>query len=294
MSEGEPSDYRIGNLIFLSYRRADTTAQTLALKLELEKSFSAAQVFMDNSAIDGGEQFPDELDHALRAAKVIIAVIGKNWQGDLENGNRRIDNENDWVRKEIEYALSDNRDSFIPLFLDNAAAMTTAELPEKLKRLASTQFIKIDSSNWENSIKALLELLDKKFNFKLKENRFKLPDPGEGHKRYAPAYPWEILQKHIMKHLPSWSIEFSDDPDKYRHKWVDLRRDFEFGSYDAAVKFVKTITDHSIAVNHHPRTLLTWCTVTVWTSTWVAGHIITTYDVEFANFLEAEFRKLIQ
>jgi TIR domain len=152
MTINERSNYRIGNLIFLSYRRADTAAQTLALKLELEKSFSAVQVFIDNKAIDAGEQYPDEIDHALRGAKVIIAVIGKDWRGMLADGTARIEDENDWVQREVKFALDHNSDSFIPVLLNDAPAMTKDRLPDKLRKLAGTEFIRIDLSNLDSTI----------------------------------------------------------------------------------------------------------------------------------------------
>ena len=50
----------IGNLIFLSYRRADTAAQALALRLELETQLRAAQIFLDTHTIQGGDVWPKQ------------------------------------------------------------------------------------------------------------------------------------------------------------------------------------------------------------------------------------------
>jgi hypothetical protein len=64
----EPTDGWIGNLIFLSYRRTDTAAQTLALKLELETQLRAAQIFMDTQDVKAGDVWRQQIENALSAA----------------------------------------------------------------------------------------------------------------------------------------------------------------------------------------------------------------------------------
>jgi hypothetical protein len=64
----------VGNLIFLSYRRIDTAAQTLALRLELETRLQAAQIFVDTHTMEGGDLWAQQIEGALRVAKVIIKV----------------------------------------------------------------------------------------------------------------------------------------------------------------------------------------------------------------------------
>ena len=90
--------------------------------------------------------------------------------------------------------------------------------------------------------------------------------------------------------LPFWSLEFDDDPDRVFYKWVNLRRDFKFKSYDKAIEFANVIAQHSRDKEHHPQFKVTWKTVSVWTSTWDAGHRITPYDIAFAKYLERKYR----
>src|ERR1700687_5827542 len=87
----------IGNLIFLSYRRSDSAAHTLALRLELETQLRAAQIFVDTHAVQGGETWPVQIEDALYLAKVVIPIIGKSWAGVDSAGRRRIDDPEDWV-----------------------------------------------------------------------------------------------------------------------------------------------------------------------------------------------------
>jgi len=122
------------NLLFVSYRRTDTAPHALALKLELERQFRAAQVFVDTDHIQGGESWPSEIEFALSAAKVVLPIVGQNWVGPAAEGGRRIDDPNDWVRKEIELALRLKPDAVIPLFVDGVEAVP-AHLPESCKEL---------------------------------------------------------------------------------------------------------------------------------------------------------------
>jgi len=47
---------------------------------------------------------------------------------------------------------------------------------------------------------------------------------------------------------------------------------------------------HATEVQHHPRLMNMWRTVTVWLSTWDAGHRITLLDIEFARYLDRKFK----
>jgi len=69
------------NVIFISYRRADTAPHALAMKMELEGRLRAAQVFVDTHSVQGGDRWSREIEVALRAAKVVMPVIGRGWAG---------------------------------------------------------------------------------------------------------------------------------------------------------------------------------------------------------------------
>ena len=60
-------------------------------------------MFIDVNSIDCGDDFPKEIDQAIRAAKAVIIVIGSDW---LETINERADQpETDFVRRETSIAL---------------------------------------------------------------------------------------------------------------------------------------------------------------------------------------------
>ena len=286
-------DSSIGNLIFLSYRRADTTPQTLALKLELERNLSAVQVFMDNSVIQGGEKFPDAINNALGAASLVIAVMGKDWFGGPANGKtgkrRRIDDPKDWVFNEIRIALETKPGAVLPVLVDNALNLSRCRFPAKLAELASINAVPLMTSQWEASVADLIKLLERRFEFATKRQTYEYPRP-DTLKAKTPPYSWDVLQSDLRVSLPGWTLEFSDDPERVFYKWVNLRRDFKFRTFDKAVEFANVIAQHAKDEEHHAQFLVSWKTVSVWTSTWDAGHRITPYDVAFAKFLERKYR----
>lgn len=278
-----------GKLIFLSYRRADSAAQTLALKLELENNLRDVQVFMDNRTITIGDKFPDEINNALIRSTIVISVIGKAWLGAQAEGNRRIDDPDDWVFKETNYALKNKMGAFIPVLIDDTLQLTINDLPNELQELCAIQAFRVAVTDWESSVDRLIQLLEKKFEFRRKQGTYKYPIPNTAKAR-APQYSFEDLQKELQVNLGRWTLDFSNDPERKYYKFVDLRRDFEFDGYENAIEFVKLIAKHSVEEDHHPQFLVVWSTVSVWTSTWDAGHRITGYDVAFARFLERNYR----
>jgi hypothetical protein len=87
MSAAETAYPIVGNLIFISYRRLDSAAQALALRVELESNLRAVQVFMDTHHLEAGDNWADQIESALDSSKVIIAVIGNSWDQQQAKGN---------------------------------------------------------------------------------------------------------------------------------------------------------------------------------------------------------------
>jgi tetratricopeptide (TPR) repeat protein len=112
-------------MIFINYRKADSQAVVDHLAKELKRRFGEANVFKDDSDIAGGQRWPDRLRQALLRSKVLLAVIGPGWLTALdEYGNRRLDNEEDWVRQEICTALEHGKEMLVLL-------VAPAKLPDK-------------------------------------------------------------------------------------------------------------------------------------------------------------------
>src|SRR5215472_12214630 len=121
-----------GSGIFVSYRRQDSSHLAGRLYDRLADRFGEGQVFMDVDTIHPGIDFAEEVNRAVAACKVLVAVIGPNWlTATDERGRRRLDAPDDFVRLEIEAALARGV-RIIPVLAQDATMPRQAELPESL------------------------------------------------------------------------------------------------------------------------------------------------------------------
>jgi hypothetical protein len=130
-------------LVFISYRRSDSIEVTGRIYDYLERDFGREVIFKDLDSIPPGIDFRKHLDKELAKCDIFIAVIGNTWlQAQDQNGSRRIDNPNDWVRLEIKSALRRNI-PVIPLLVSGATLPQESELPDDIKDLASRNTMNI-------------------------------------------------------------------------------------------------------------------------------------------------------
>ncbi len=126
--------------IFISYRRSDSREVTRSVYNALAEYFGHEVVFRDLESIPAGQNFKTHLETQLDHCEVLIVVIGPTWLDvrDSPAGDRRLDNPNDWVRLEIEYALKRNI-LVIPLLVDGTPLPPENQLPGLLKLLWERQ-----------------------------------------------------------------------------------------------------------------------------------------------------------
>jgi hypothetical protein len=120
--------------IFVNYRRGDEPGFALALYGRLEQSFAAEQLFMDvEGGIAAGHDFVRVLEEQVALCDVLLALIGQGWLAAAdEQGRRRLDNPEDFVRLEIESALRLGK-RVIPVLINKVEMPRAEELPEPLK-----------------------------------------------------------------------------------------------------------------------------------------------------------------
>ncbi len=123
--------------IFISYRRTDSMAYTGRIYDRLVNAFGARQVFKDVEDIPPGEDFRSVLDKALTAADVVLIIIGPQWvMISDDEGKRRLNDPNDFVRIEVETALKRSDVLVVPILVNNAAMPSADSLPAGLKDLS--------------------------------------------------------------------------------------------------------------------------------------------------------------
>jgi hypothetical protein len=149
--------------IFVSYRRSDSRIAAGRLADDLIDAFGPEQVFRDVEAIEAGANFERAILDAVRAATVMLVVMGPTWLSARDPaGNRRLDKSQDFVRREIETAL-DQRTNVIPILIAGAALPTENELPPTLRKLIKFQAVEISDRHWRydvDQLTAQLERLD--------------------------------------------------------------------------------------------------------------------------------------
>jgi hypothetical protein len=97
-------------------------------------------VFKDTASLEAGTEFSVVIEQVLRSAFVVLVVIGANWVGVNKDGSCRIDDERDFVRKEVSIALK-LRARIIPLLIDGATI--PQHLPADIQGLANLQALRI-------------------------------------------------------------------------------------------------------------------------------------------------------
>jgi hypothetical protein len=121
--------------IAISYRRADTEVMTGRIRDRLADRYGEDAVFMDIDNIPFGKDFRVHISEAIVQSDILLVIVGQRWLGAGRGGTRRIDDETDFVRLEVETAIS-NAIPIIPVLVGSARMPQPAQLPESLKNFA--------------------------------------------------------------------------------------------------------------------------------------------------------------
>src|SRR5882724_13598120 len=146
--------------IFISYRRSDSDIAAGRLSDDLSGIFGRGSIFRDVDTLEPGEEYENALDHALNSCAALIAVIGPRWSTITDdNGRRRLEDSNDWVRIEISRALT-RRIRVIPLLI-GATVPQEGDLPTELKPLVKRHAFEISDRHWRQDLELLTQALEK-------------------------------------------------------------------------------------------------------------------------------------
>jgi TPM domain/TIR domain len=129
--------------VVISYRRSDSAAIAGRIADQLKARFGEDSVFMDIDNIPLGVDYRVHIRGELLKSEILIVVIGPRWLAPDPDGTRRIHNEADPVRVEIETALREQVPVF-PVLVENAAMPTVKDLPESLHGLAFLNAAEVD------------------------------------------------------------------------------------------------------------------------------------------------------
>lgn len=154
--------------IFLSYRRSDQDITTLIYKWLIQHGIPKEDVYFDQNpdVNQYGHEFPTSITDAVAEAKLMIVVIGPTWTTAKLPGRfkTRIQEDDDWVRKEIALAIKTNT-KLLPVVIDKRPIPTTEELPPELHPLCSIHMAPLyrDLQHFELDMQEIARVIDRTF-----------------------------------------------------------------------------------------------------------------------------------
>jgi hypothetical protein len=169
MSKREISDIRSRisqrqTKIVISYRRADTDAIAGRIRDKLANYFGESSIFMDIDSIAFGVDFRREILKALSNTDLLVVVIGHKWAGAGRGLHRKIMDETDPVRVEVEAALQRNV-PIVPVLVQGSKIPKESELPASLRELCYKNAATVDAGrdfhqHMERLIRSFERILD--------------------------------------------------------------------------------------------------------------------------------------
>lgn len=144
--------------VFISYRRSDTLPWAGRMFDGLCRCFGKNAVFMDiNGGIPRGANFEEVLTKALSGCDALLALIGPSWSGcKRSDGRRRLEVEDDWVRREIATCLQRGV-PVMPVLLGGTALPEERDLPVDLYSLRKHQKADVADADWHHHVGLLVQ-----------------------------------------------------------------------------------------------------------------------------------------
>ena len=114
---------------------------------------------MDVNAIQPGRDFRKAIDESILKCSVLLAVVGRDWlESKNASGQRRLDDESDFVRLEIASALQ--RDiPVVPVLVRGAKMPSADQLPADLRELAYRNAVELTHARWKSDVRVLIQAL---------------------------------------------------------------------------------------------------------------------------------------
>jgi hypothetical protein len=130
--------------IFISYRRDDEPGMATALYFQLERRFTPEGIFMDvEGDIRPGKDFVRIIREQVAECDVMLVMVGRGWlSAASDEGGRRLDNPEDFIRLEIESAIQLDK-LVVPVLINKTDMPRASELPDALKPFARFQAVRL-------------------------------------------------------------------------------------------------------------------------------------------------------
>ena len=147
--------------IFISYRHSEAVAATARLIHDrLEEYNDSSDVFFDSGSLALGDAFPSVLADEIASCRVFLVLIDPHWLASTD----RLNNPDDWVRRELEQALqrlAAHEIRVIPVLLLGAAMPSPSSLPKSIALLAGLRAGHLHQSSFDDDLTALALRIDR-------------------------------------------------------------------------------------------------------------------------------------
>ena len=142
--------------IFVNYRSDDEPGVAVLLDEKLCERFGQDRVFRDNRSIGLGSDFRPQLWGSLAKSSVLIVVCGPRWLAVDKHGRRRVDNPDDFVRREIGWALTIGI-AVVPVLVGDVPDLRASDLPSDIADLAHRQRWRLRTRGLQRDIPPLID-----------------------------------------------------------------------------------------------------------------------------------------
>jgi len=147
--------------IFINYRREDSSPYAGRLFDRLARDLGSDLVFMDIDAIEPGEDFVESIERRLESCNAALVLIGKTWLTCVDQmGARRLDNPDDYVRRELAAALA-RKIRVIPVLVGGATMPRADQLPAELTPVCRRNAIEITDIRFHQDVDRLVTAVRK-------------------------------------------------------------------------------------------------------------------------------------
>lgn len=148
---------------FISYRRDQSSFVARSIKSALEAKVGAARVYLDERSNSPGEEWPQRIEQEIYRCGVMLVVIGPRWLEAADQDNRRrLDDPDDWVRREIEAGLDLPRRQavVVPILHDGASMPAARDLPDSIKALTNRTGVALSGLDTAAEIETLIASIE--------------------------------------------------------------------------------------------------------------------------------------
>lgn len=147
--------------VFICYRREGTAAYAGRLYDAMVARFGESNVFMDVE-IEPGLDFAARIEEVISGCVALIVVIGPNWAQVVgEDGEPRIHDPEDFVRREVAAGLAQTDATVIPALVGKAQMPRPEGLPEELRPLTRRNALELSDARWAYDVGRLNLALDR-------------------------------------------------------------------------------------------------------------------------------------